>query len=136
MIGTHDVVSTSPPPTTRMSGFLECEIAKDGSIRFPDLHCPIGHRIPWEAAFHEAGYPKCGHREKNGAPACNARLFIHFFPRVSSRMPPMLFVAEVSYDEIKHITKAGLDVPQIYEYLGVRWAPPRIRVQYVNPDNP
>lgn len=121
------------PSPTRMTGFLECTIATDGSIIFPDLHCPIGHPIPWTAAFHEAGYPRCAQRDRTGASMCNARLFIQFFPRVSNRLPPMLFVAEISYEEIKYITKTGLDVPGIMDYLGVRWAPPRIRVERVKP---
>lgn len=118
-----------PPTRPRATGFLECAISpNDGSIVFPELRCPHGHVIGWENAFHEAGYPRCHHTERDSRTECGARLFLQFFPRVGQRLPPLLFIAEITYAEIKHIQAQGFDVPRILDYLGVRWHPPRIRV--------
>jgi hypothetical protein len=81
--------------------------------------------MPWQNLFHEAGYPRCVHQDPNGGAVCNAQLFVQFFPRLNPRAHPMMFVAEISYEEIVHITKAGMDVPAIMAYLGVTWKPER-----------
>jgi len=120
---------TAACPGGRAMGFLECSYARDGSLVFPELHCPNGHRIGWEHAFHEAGYPRCHHRDPDGRSECGRRLFLQFFPRVGNRLPPLLFIAEITWDEIKAVQKAGLDVPEILDFLGVRWHPPRLRVE-------
>lgn len=108
----------------RTSGFLECGTDEQQHVVFPPLLCPAGHRIPWEFAFHEAGYPRCTQRDGRGNhEICNARLFLQFFPRLNKSANPMLFVAEITHEEIKHITRASMDVPEIMTYLGITWAP-------------
>lgn len=112
-------------PRPRMTGFLEC-VGSDGkSYALPDLYCPFGHKIPWEFAFHEAGYPRCVEENSSGHRICSARLFVHFFPRINPNALPLMYVAEVSYEEIMHVTKTGMDVPAIMAYLGVTWKPER-----------
>lgn len=112
----------------RMSGFLECYRDEKGDLQFPRLKCPLGHNISWEFAFHEAGYPRCPfmfprHARGMMPTPCDARLFIQFFPRMNKGSNPLLFVAEITVDEIKHVTRAEMDVPAIMEYLGITWAP-------------
>lgn len=107
-----------------MAGFLEFAIDDDsGKLVPPALHCPHGHRIPWENAFHEAGYPRCPHKGKNGLSDCNARLFIQFFARTSKHAPPMMFVVSIEYEELAHVLEERLDVFEILSYLGLRWPP-------------
>jgi hypothetical protein len=107
----------------RMAGFLEFGVDDEGKLVPPDLHCPHGHRIPWEYAFHEAGYPRCPHRGRNGASDCNARLFVQFFGRTSKKSPPLMFIAEITYEELAHVLEERLDVFEILSYLGLRWPP-------------
>lgn len=112
------------PTRTRMLGFLEFSFEDETKkLRPPALHCPHGHRIPWEYAFHEAGYPRCRHRSKGAAEDCNARLFVQFFPRVAKNAPPLMFVAAVEYEELVHILDERMDTYEILTYLGVSWAP-------------
>lgn len=113
----------TPPTKGRLVGFLEAERKDDGTLVLPDLHCPYGHKIPWEFALHEAGYPRCLEENSAGHRVCNARLFVHFAPRINQKAGVMLFVAEISYDEIKYVTDRGFDVPQIMAHLGLSWAP-------------
>lgn len=103
-------------PRCRMIGFLEFAVDRDsGKLQPPKLQCPIGHIIPWEYAFHEAGYPRCRH--------CNARLYVQFFGRTSKHEPPLMFVVEVTFPELQRIQTERLDVYQILAYLGLEWAP-------------
>lgn len=111
----------------RQFGMLECNAGDGKSYALPDLYCPAGHRIPWEWSFHEGGFPRCQHREKNGGRNdCNARLFVSFFPRINPDAKPMMLVAEISYEEIQHVTQSGMDVPAIVSYLGLSWAPRKV----------
>lgn len=114
-----------PRTRARMSGFLPIGADTSRDYILPTLHCPHGHVIKWENAFLEAGYPRCKERSGAGHSICNARLFVVIYPRVNPLASPMVFVAEISYQEIMHVTKLGMDVPAIMSYLGVTWAPTR-----------
>jgi hypothetical protein len=108
----------------RWWGWLECSHDEKGGVKYPDLYCPAGHRINWEHAFVEAGYPRCVHRSDAKSAECGKRLFIVFFPRLAQRQAPVIYAAEVTYDEIQDFTKQGYDVPQILGALSC-WKSPR-----------
>lgn len=108
----------------RMCGFLEC-LPDGAKFRLPDLYCPHGHRMPWECLFPETGFPRCAARASSGRAACGAQLLVQFFPRLNAAALPLVFVAEVSYEEIRHIMQSGMDAPAMMRYLGLVWSPRR-----------
>lgn len=108
-----------------MAGFLPIGSDESRDYILPTLHCPHGHVIKWETAFLEAGYPRCTEQSTKSRPMCNARLFVVIYPRVNAKAKPMIFVAEITYEEIMHATRTGMDVPAIMDYLGITWSPER-----------
>lgn len=123
---------TRHEPRARRFGFLECTVSPADNIVLPNLDCPNGHRIPWAFGFHEAGYPRCRHKDKHGREDCRARLFVAFMQLGHRANPPLVFVAEVTEEEIKHLDRSRYRLPEILDFLGVGWAPPRITVAHTD----
>jgi hypothetical protein len=98
-------------------------MARDTSFLLQDepLCCPRGHRVPkhfWLAGKDRmiAGY-RCQFRASNGDRECGSGV-------LQLQIPNVRFLVAASSAELHRMESAQMTLPEIRDYLGLRWRVP------------